>query len=309
MPSLQEIQDLASSERLEEALRAFVNAQALQKQEKLRSQVLQLIGNLQDIEEEKDLGLLTGQEYLARKAGIRRGLLSLLQKVINGEAIVLPPESPFILAAFANDPEAFLESLHLEEKEIREVLDPLHRNKKIELLSLGQTNKDELYRIFTHDYRGKINLFHYGGHSDLNQLGLPDLNPAEDPLLFFLELFLSQEAMKLIFLNGCANHAIVRQLLEESRLSDKAIIATSAPLDDNRARDFARQFYTSLAGGARLQAAFAEARMYLGKRLNDSQGKAFRFLSAEKEKISIPEFPWALYYQDPEVLQWQMVHN
>ena len=105
-------------------------------------------------------------------------------------------------------------------------------------------------------------MLHYGGHADGSVL---DLQAAGGGNVAahgegLAQLLGTLPNLKLVFLNGCATQGHVEQLLAEGV---PAVIATAAPVEDDIALQFAREFYTALAdpGASRtIDFAFARAK-------------------------------------------------
>ncbi|MDX2304685.1 MAG: hypothetical protein NW226_17885 [Microscillaceae bacterium] len=301
--NIAQIIELAASEKLEKALKEFIDFLNAQKDRDLLPKIQLLTGNLKDLQEEQDDGTITYAEASARKASIRKTLLKHLQ---TAQEIYEKVVRPVVFLAFANDPLVYLQSLSQEEHLIREALLPLHLQERLEYQSIGQANKDTIYNAFTRDFRDRIVIFHYSGHSNRNELGLSD-NGKDLSISFFLQLFDNQPFLKIVFLNGCANKDQVVAFLESGKLNDKILIATSAPIDDEQAKDFAHQFYKSLGSGVDIQKAFSEAQSYLGNRATNYGLEIKRFNSAELDRENIHEKSWALYYSDKKLLNWTLI--
>ena len=162
-----------------------------------------------------------------------------------------------------------------------------HEQERIEVLQLGHTTLDDIFAHFNH-FHNRIGIFHYGGHSGEDFLSLADTNARSVGLSLLMGM---QKQLRLVFLNGCANHQMVSHLLE---IGVKAIIATSAPVDDQSAYELSNTFYHALANGKNIIESFDTAK---AKVLNSRQNlniDSFRSINLPGETTE--EFPWGLYY-------------
>lgn len=146
------------------------------------------------------------------------------------------------------------------------------------------------------EYDKQVMIFHYGGHADSEKLFLGDKAAHAEGIAKMLR---QHDELKLVFLNGCSTKAQVNFLLE---LGIPAIIATSTPVVDHRARDFATHFYKALAKGQNLKEAFEFAAAFLEA---SSSRKASIFRSVGLEPApGEDELEWGLYIQDDAILDW-----
>ena len=77
---------------------------------------------------------------------------------------------PVIFLAFANDRDDtvnYLRNLPEEARQIREPLQRARRDGLCELVELANATADDIFRVFQDpEYRGRIAVFHYGGHAN-----------------------------------------------------------------------------------------------------------------------------------------------
>ena len=102
-------------------------------------------------------------------------------------------------------------------------------------------------------------IFHYGGHASgdglfLESAGLEGAVAHAEGLATFLG---QRRNLELVFLNGCSTRAQAAGLLEAGV---SAVIATARAIEDTVALEFAAAFYSELAAGATLRAAYEAAR-------------------------------------------------
>lgn len=203
---------------------------------------------------------------------------------------------PIFLFAFANDAQSSLR-LAEESRAAREALEAAHHDQEqIEFLSLGYATFDDLYRTFNR-FHNRIYLFHYGGHSDQDTLHLKDKRGHADSLATLIG---QQENLRLVFLNGCSNRNQIEELWKHGV---RAVIATSAEVEDGRALALARQFYEALAGGKSIRQAFEVALSYV---TNDHPGLDIGFRGELPPPSPTDIAPWGLYSQDEQVLDWKL---
>lgn len=190
---------------------------------------------------------------------------------------------PVILFALANDQQ---KSLRLEEEEsaVRKSLAAAHDQGQIEYHHLGLTTLDEIYRNFNR-FHNRIVIFHYSGHSDAEFLELVDQQARSSGLSTLMGL---QQNLELVFLNGCANKAQVEELFNRGV---KAVIATNAPIADDKAKQFSQQFYEALAAGKSIRESFDTAASFLEHQAPDLQVT----VRGIKLDTGEPIFPWGLY--------------
>lgn len=153
-----------------------------------------------------------------------------------------------MLLAFADsDRSRPLPHLAQEERRIRDALDPLVSAMKIDRpVTLWNATPDRIIDEFQRDHmRGRIGVFHFGGHAGTSDVLLASLGPrATSVAAEHLAAFLGrQEGLTLVFLNGCSTAGHVDRLLEAGI---KAIVSTSHSVLDDLAAELAARFYTEL---------------------------------------------------------------
>lgn len=203
-------------------------------------------------------------------------------------------EAPVIFLAFANNAETPLPQLEREGENIYRSLNEgsgkghflLHRE------SFATTEKIAHYLI---EYKNRVVLFHYGGHAEGDGLELKDQKADAGGIA---QLIGAQKNLKLLFLNGCSTKNQVEQLLA---LGVPAVIATSCPIDDHMATELAEQFYSALVKKHTVKEAFAMAAGLV--KAKGGQAEQFRGIKL-KEETEV--FPWGLYTETDEVLDWKL---
>ena len=203
-------------------------------------------------------------------------------------------EAPVIFLAFANNAESPLPQLEREGENIYRSLNEgsgkghyiLHRE------SFATTEKITHYLI---DYKDRVVLFHYGGHAEGDGLELNDQKAGADGIA---QLIAGQKQLKLVFLNGCSTQDQVQKLLE---LGVPAVIATSSPIDDTKATELAEQFYSALIKKHSIKEAFAMAAGLV--KAKGGEAEQYRGIKLKEEAEA---FPWGLYTDQEEVLDWKL---
>lgn len=201
---------------------------------------------------------------------------------------------PVIFLAFANNSEAPLPQLEREGENIYRYLNEgsgkghfiLHRE------SFATTEKIAHYLI---DFKDRVVIFHYGGHAEGDGLELTDQKAGSDGIA---QLIGGQTQLKLVFLNGCSTKDQVEQLLT---LGVPAVIATSSPINDTMATELAEQFYSALMKRHSIKEAFAMAAGLV--KAKGGQAEQYRGIKL-KEETEV--FPWGLYTEKDEVLDWKI---
>jgi len=205
---------------------------------------------------------------------------------------------PVIFLAFANDANAPLNLLDEERKIICEHLIPLESEQHFQLYREPTASTDDVIRYLT-EFKNRVAIFHYGGHADSQHLMLRGADAHADGVA---QLLAQQHNLQVVFLNGCSTKGQVELLLE---LGVPAVVATSVPVNDHSAKEFANTFYHALSKQHNLREAFEMATS--GSR---AKGKAniqiYRGIASRG--VSDNTLPWGLYvHKDkPEVLDWKL---
>ena len=164
------------------------------------------------------------------------------------------PVVPVIFLAFSHDPDRDLPGVREELQTVMSVFDrttffPDHR---------WQVRQDEIENAFE-KYAGQLRIFHFSGHADPSKLQVN--NYSFNPTNIFSEglsqnIGLFCKEIKLVFLNGCSTKEQVQFFINKGI---PAVIATSRPVRDKVACEFAKRFYqkyTNEGSSLSLQLAF-----------------------------------------------------
>lgn len=207
--------------------------------------------------------------------------------------------TPIFFFAFANEEGRFLEALKQESSAIYQILFPLEKAGRLLVAREESVNTDELFLAFRR-YRDRMFIFHFAGHAGSDILGLEDQQADASVLA---GLFAEQKnALKLVFLNGCATQNQVARLQE---LGIRAVIATARPVEDTAAQFFAETFYAALASGDyNLREAFLHAKTAIASK-HQQPANLFRGIVTPNRQ-SLSEFPWGLYATRDADLEWKI---
>ena len=169
-------------------------------------------------------------------------------------------ELPIIVLAFANDQEGnrYLRNLREELRQLRAILEAAQEKGLCKLVVRPDAILDEIFKAFT-EHRDRVAILHYGGHAGSDRLFL-ESSGTEGAVAHAegLATFLGQRRnLQLVFLNGCSTRAQAAGLLDAGVA---AVIATARAIEDAIALEFAAAFYSELASGQTLRAAYEAAR-------------------------------------------------
>ncbi len=223
---------------------------------------------------------------------------------------------PVVFLAFANDPNDRLAQLGEEDECIHSHLLPWSNAQRIQLHRNSFAKLDIMAKELA-SFHPRVALLHYAGHAGGQSLLLEDGTADAQGIAGLLG---RQDALKLVFLNGCATEAQAVRLL---RSGVKAVIATSVPINDQRAKAFADHFYHALClegNPHTLGEAFDQAKSVLlsetgaenvGEQIQEIDGLsvAYRGIRIPKKPNAAIDIPWSLFYQESDrdaVLNWRL---
>lgn len=212
---------------------------------------------------------------------------------------------PIIFMAFANDSDNHLDMLKQEGRDVFRILSPIHDAQYIEVHREESAQLEDIF-FNLNRFRDRLTIFHYGGHATGTKLVLEEGDAQAKGLA---ELLGEEKELQLVVLNGCSTKEQVQQLLDHGI---KAVIATSVPVKDQMALDFAVQFYQALVNQSNLESAFRIAIAYLSSKHKTSPEPLVEHyrgfdlpLQTDKGKEVLP---WGLYIHadHPEVAKWKL---
>src|SRR5271157_2941986 len=169
-------------------------------------------------------------------------------------------ELPVIVLAFANEQEGhrYLRDLPEELRQLQAILEAAEGKGLCKLVVRPNATLDQILETFT-EHRDRVAILHYGGHAGGDRLFLESTG-TEGAVAHAegLATFLGQRRnLQLVFLNGCSTRAQAAGLLDAGVA---AVIATARTIEDAIALEFAAAFYSELASGQTLRAAYEAAR-------------------------------------------------
>jgi len=212
-----------------------------------------------------------------------------------------------VILAFSNDKDQYLEMINRERKTIFKTLQNHHDRGYIRVHKEESTSIEDIFQLFNR--YDQIAIFHYGGHANGTHLQL-ETGAGESQLanaVGLAQLLGQQKELKLVFLNGCATLNQVELLLSSGV---RAVIATSAAIDDRMATEFAEQFYNALVGQSTIEKAFEVAKAFIATRYGQSKEiNLYRDISWERKPAAAKnEIAWGLYTNENsrEVLGWKL---
>ncbi len=208
-----------------------------------------------------------------------------------------PAQRPVIVLAFANDRDdhaRYLRNLALEASTLQSVLESDGSHERWEVVVRQNATLERILDVFQDPrYRGRIVVFHFGGHAGSNALQLESTEgtAVSADASVFVTFLRSQHELRLVFLNGCSTQGQVNRLLAAGVPS---VIATSSLIDDHVATRFASRFYKGLAGGAGLRVAFEEA----VSSQQPAPGAGLRDIHRKGVDLADARWPWELHLRD-----------
>lgn len=216
-------------------------------------------------------------------------------------------DTPLIFFAYANDADDHLNLLKEESRMLFRALEELDRKEYIKIYREESAQSKDIFDGFTR-YKDRVAIFHYGGHANGTHLRLDE---GASDARGLAQLMGEQENLKLVFLNGCSSKGQVQTLFDAGV---KAVIATSVPIEDRKATEFAEQFYEALAHKRTIGQAFNIAQAYLTTRYGDSVDVSYRdfmmdFSAISEEVEDTGEIPWGLYIKEEhreEILHYKL---
>jgi hypothetical protein len=220
-------------------------------------------------------------------------------------------EPPVIVLAFSNDKDDHLQMVDRERRVLAKALAGHAKKGSIEVWKEKSTSLRELFTKLD-EYLGRIAIFHYGGHANGSALELVadagdgNERAGADGLA---DRFGQEAGLQLVFLNGCATRGHVEALLGNNV---KAVIATSVPIQDRMATDFAQMFYESLAKRLTIAQAFRSAAAFVATRYGKDMQPRLRDLGSDAEEPADdpvdPGKTWGLYFRNEGrgALDWRL---
>jgi len=213
--------------------------------------------------------------------------------------------TPVIFLAFANDADAHLELLKAESKNVFSALRDLDRQNFVKVHREESADVADFFDTVS-SFKDQLAIFHYGGHADGMTLRMEGGAAHAGGIAGLLG---EQTNLKLVFLNGCGTRPQVETLLAAGV---KAVIATSVPIRDDKATEFAARFYQALASRRTIGQAFALAQAFLQTKSGDVREIGIvklRGVDMGQAAAAGDAIPWGLYIKEEheaEALNWKL---
>ncbi len=193
----------------------------------------------------------------------------------------------YIFIAFANSQENSLMQLENEDDIVYRHLNMGKKKFDYHIYRQSMSSIDKISQALT-DHQDEISIFLFSGHAGLKHLLLDDQMARAEGIAHSLSLCPN---LKLVMLNGCSTVGHVNSLLEKGI---PVVIATSAPVDDNRAYMFSNIFFQMLSKGETIEASFEKA---VGNAMIKSELTIHRSLALVEDQP--PETPtWGIFYKE-----------
>lgn len=217
-----------------------------------------------------------------------------------------------LASAQVNTNKEYLDHLKNERDGIGRVLNDSIKKGKITLQQEKECTFNGLFDHFNApDTKDKeINIFHYCGHSDGEQLYLQQDGVGNRMLSNqnLVNFFNYQKKLELVFLNSCSSETLGEMLLAECD-HIQAVIETTSKVSDLTAAKFAEKFYQSLHAGKNLKLAFDQTVDFFA----DIKSTGYR--SVEKGRSIVKwdddgESTWTLSFkEDAFVDNWYLIER
>jgi CHAT domain-containing protein len=206
-------------------------------------------------------------------------------------------QSRYVFLAYAHSLEHPLKSLEKEYGGTYPVVQQDGRENGYSLHIEQYANIQNINLAF-HTFGKDIVIFHYSGHANPNSILLGDQIINSEGIAGHLKRSAENGVLKLVILNGCSTKEQAENLLA---LGVPAVIATSAPVEDMSACEFAVFFYKNLCEqGMSIAQAYENALIY-------AQNSTDQILD-ERRGVRIPlegaAGPhWKIYSRDPSDIE------
>lgn len=211
------------------------------------------------------------------------------------------PYMELLFLSYANSQQHPLPTLQEEEDRVYQMLARREAERHFRLHRDSFTSIPKISEYLAL-FQDDIALFHFGGHAGRDRLLLDD---AEANATGIAQLLGRCPSLKLVVLNGCSTKGQVQALLDAGV---PVVIATSAPVGDRTATQFAITFYQSLADSHRsIEEAFKDA---MGAAQNQSgqvlHAQSARGIVLTSDDRQADEALWGLYYREESDLEWKL---
>lgn len=210
-----------------------------------------------------------------------------------------------IFLTFANQQDNPLPNLQEEEQAISRLLSPREQQQHF-LVHRDSFVALEQLPFYITLYRDDLVLFGFSGHAGRDKLLLTDGNAHAEGLA---QLLAQCKRLKLVMLNGCSTGGQVSRLLDAGI---PVVIATSAPVSDEKAAYFSTRFFEALVQQLTLRDAFEMAKGAVDLKYKNISWQNNRDINigdaaAEDEKAQ-EEGVWGLFNlpKSEHILDWKL---
>lgn len=205
-----------------------------------------------------------------------------------------------LFLAYANSRSEPLLTLQEEDNALYKILTP-RQLKQHYILNRDSYATIESVSHYIAQSRDQLRIFLYSGHAGRDRLMLEGQSANAEGIAHLLG---QCKNLKLVFLNGCSTYEQVKGLLAKGI---PAVMATSAPIDDRKAKDFSARFFQALNDQSTIREAFELAKGELLTRHKDIQVELHNILG-EPSNDTKDESLWGLYTNKgkEDVLNWKL---
>lgn len=203
-----------------------------------------------------------------------------------------------LLLSFSNDRNNPLATLADEYTALHRILAKRVLNQHFLAWSVSHaTLNDVAYYLLL--FQANIRLFLFSGHADRDILLTEDVESRSDGIANMLGLCPNLEV---VILNGCSTAGQVKKLHDAGV---PVVIATSAPVEDQKATIFSQQFFTALELGLNIEDAFDQA---IGKVESTEEIKIYRNVLLEDINVKDDGPIWGYFvnHKIQNAGQWKL---
>lgn len=209
--------------------------------------------------------------------------------------------SPYFIFAFA-DPVGDLKFIADEEEKIDLLLAYERSNKVLGFHRIPKATGPNIIRNFEQYRQQEPCFFHFSGHASHIGLHLGDGNTQS---ALALSAILSNNVIKVLFLNACSSAKLVKDILEQT--SVEAIIATRTAVYDELAARVSLSFYEHFVVHKRsLQDAYNYLYGDYEQSCVEKKGPSKKLIGEMEEELKIldktEKFAWGLFTKNTEIL-------
>lgn len=147
-----------------------------------------------------------------------------------------------IFLAFANSSTSPLEFLTEEDKGLNEILSERYELGDYMVHKESFATPKDINR-YLDKYKDNLCIFHFSGHAGRDNLLVNDQLMYSSGIAAQLRHSAAKGVLKLVVLNGCSTRGQVKALMENGV---PAVVSTSAPVNDQSAKEFSMRFWQKL---------------------------------------------------------------